>query len=231
MSSRAASNHPSSAVLLDHVNGSLGVAHDRVVATHVLACPTCQEEVSFCEDIGTFLLTGRKSVEAPAGLLERCLGSIASEEPPRRHRGAAGEPETPYRIGGTVLPLSLVGLDPGRLRWLAPGVRHSTLWQDHRSTLHFISVDPGVTLPAHRHRGLELTCVLSGAFHDNGTRYEMGDISEEDDDDDDDDNRRRDQDHLVVADRPEACVCIMATTGRLRFSGWMARLLQPVMPF
>ena len=225
----AASNHPSSAVLLDHVNGSLGVAHDRVVATHILGCPTCQKEVSFCEDIGTLILTGRKSVEAPPSLLERCLASIASEEPGRSHRGAAREPETPYLIGGTVLPLSLLGLEPSRLRWLAPGIRHSTLWQDGRSTLHFIRVEPGVALPAHRHQGLELTCVLSGAFHDDDVRYEVGDVAEEDDDDEDD--RRRDQDHLVVADPPEACVCIMATTGRLRFSGWMARLLQPVMPF
>ena len=128
-----------------------------------------------------------------------------------------------------MLPLSLVGLKPSRLRWLAPGIRHSTLWQDDRSTLHFIRVEPGVTLPAHRHQGLELTCVLRGAYHDHGSQYTVGDVSEEDDGDEN--NPRRDQDHLVIADSPEDCVCIMATTGRLSFSGWMARLLQPVMPF
>ena len=97
-------------------------------------------------------------------------------------------------------------------------------------TLHFIRVKPGVTLPGHRHRGLELTCVLSGAYHDgNGRLYTPGDVSEEDDDEED--NPRHDEDHLVVAEPSQDCVCVMATTGRLLFSGWMARLLQPVMPF
>jgi len=54
-------------------------------------------------------------------------------------------------------------------------------------------------------------------------------VSEEDDDEED--NPRHDEDHLVVAELSQDCVCVMATTGRLLFSGWMARLLQPVMPF
>ena len=85
-------------------------------------------------------------------------------------------------------------------------------------------------MPGHRHRGLELTCVLSGAYHDgSGKLYTAGDVSEEDDDEED--NPRHDEDHLVVAELSQDCVCVMATTGRLLFSGWMARLLQPVMPF
>ncbi len=230
MRSATAVNHPSSAVLLDHVTDTLSFAHSCIVATHVLGCSTCRDTVLFLEKTGSLLLAGVQPVEPPSGLLERCLSSVAQDQAsranPRRARSEAG---TRCAVGDTILPPPLEGLKPSRLRWLAPGIRHSTLWRDDRSALHFIRVKAGVMLPAHRHRGLELTCVLSGAYQDDGKLYTVGDVSEEDDSAED--HPRREQDHLVVAEPPEDCVCIMATTGRLRFSGWMARLLQPVMPF
>ena len=228
MRSSTALNHPSSAVLLDHVAGTLSFAHSCIISTHVLCCSTCQDTVSFLEKTGNLLLAGVQMVEPPSGLLERCLSSIAHDAASRASSRTVGsEAGTRRTIGDTVLPPSLEGLKPSKLRWLAPGIRHSTLWRDDRSILHFIRVRPGVMLPAHRHRGLELTCVLSGAYQDDGKLYTVGDVSEEEDDD----PSPREQDHLVVAEPPEDCVCIMATTGRLRFSGWLARLLQPVMPF
>ena len=217
-------------MLLDHVAGTLSFAHRCIVATHVLNCPACQDTVLFCERIGDVLLADVEPVEPPPGLLERCLISIDEDEASRTaHEGKGDEPGARYGIGDMVLPPSLEGLRLGRLRWLAPGIRHSTLWRDDRGTLHLIRVKAGVMLPAHRHRGLELTYVLSGAYQDDGKLYTVGDVSEEDDDDEDGSHRERD--HLVMAEPPGDCVCIMATTGRLRFSGWMARLLQPVMPF
>ena len=230
MPSSTAFNHPSSAVLLDHVTGALSFAHSSIVSVHVLHCPRCLDTVSFLEKTGSLLLACVQPVEPPSGLLERCFSSIAQDQEPRANaRETRSEAETRCAVGDTILPSPLDGLTPSRLRWLAPGIRHSTLWRDGRGTLHFIRVKPGIMLPAHRHRGLELTCVLSGAYQDDGKLYSVGDVSEEDDGEDD--HQRREQDHLVVAEPPEDCVCIMATTGRLRFSGWMARLLQPVMPF
>ena len=70
--------------------------------------------------------------------------------------------EMPRIVDRMVLPSTLKDLQPSRLRWLTPGIRHSTLWRDDFSTLHFIRVNAGVKLPAHSHRGLELTCVLRG---------------------------------------------------------------------
>ena len=223
-------NHPSSAVLLDHVTGTLSFAHSCIVSVHVLHCTRCQDTVLFLKKAGNLLLAGVQPVEPPSGLLERCLSSVAQDQALRASPPRAGSKDAlHYTVGDTILPSPLEGLKPTRLRWLAPGIRHSTLWRDERSTLHFIRVKAGVMLPAHRHRGLELTCVLSGAYQDDGRLYTVGDVSEEDNSGED--HSRPEQDHLVVAEPPGDCVCIIATTGRLRFSGWMARLLQPVMPF
>ena len=223
-------HHPSSAVLLDHVTGTLSFAHSCIVSVHVLHCSRCQDTILFLEKTGNLLLASVQPAEPPSGLLEECLSSIAQDQASGAStRKAWSEAGMQQLVGDTILPSPLEGLKPSRLRWLAPGIRHSTLWRDDRSALHFIRVKAGVMLPAHRHRGLELTCVLSGAYQDDGRLYSVGDVSEEDDSGED--HSRPGQHHLVVAKPPEDCVCIMATTGRLRFNGWMARLLQPMMPF
>jgi len=215
-SSVAVSKHPSSAVLLDNVTGTLGFAHRLVVETHLLSCIECRDSVLFLEIIGTGLLDDLQPVQPPPSLLNRCLSSISQEKAPRAgHIAAEDGPDPRNMLGETVLPSSLKDLKPSRLRWLAPGIWHSTLWRD--STLHFIRVQGGVMLPAYRHRGLELTCVLSGAFQAGGKLYAVGDVSEEDDNDKDDSDRE--QEHLVVAELAQDCASIMATTGQLRFSG------------
>ena len=229
--STTVTNHPSSAVLLDYASGSLGFAHRCVLATHLRRCPACQDTVLFLERIGNQVLSAVEPAGPPSGLLDRCFRSMSQDGSSRGKRTTARtQLEQAHEAAGVVPPPSLDGIEPGRLRWLAPGLWHRRLWHDESSTLHFIRVKPGVAMPGHRHRGLELTCVLSGAYHDGrGRRYTAGDVSEEDDDGEG--NLQRDEDHLVVAELSQDCVCVMATTGRLLFSGWMARFLQPVMPF
>ena len=225
------SKHPSSAVLLDYASDTLGFAHRLVVDTHVLHCQACKETILFLESIGSELAGSLPIVAPPADLFDRCLASF-DKVAATRSQGRTPEPrrERSCVVDRTELPSPLQDLRPTRLRWLTPGIRHSTLWRDEFSTLHFIRVNAGVTLPAHSHRGLELTCVLKGAFRDNDGHYAVGDVAEEDEDYSEG-SSRREQDHLVAAEPQGSCTCILATTGRLRFSNWMIRLVQFTLPF
>lgn len=89
----AVTNHPSSAVLLDHVTGSLGFAHRCVVATHLRQCSTCQDTVLFLERVGSQLLSAVNSVEPPLGLLDKCLTSVAQE---KSSKGKRKKPKTSW---------------------------------------------------------------------------------------------------------------------------------------
>ena len=223
--------HPSSAVLLDYASATLGFAHRLVVETHVLHCQECADTISFLKGVENEFTASLPPVTPPADLFERCIASFNDEEavrPPYRMGEAAAE--MPLIVDRMVLPSTLKDLQPSRLRWLTPGIRHSTLWRDDFSTLHFIRVNAGVELPAHSHRGLELTCVLRGAFRDNDGLYSVGDVAEEDEDYGEGALRRK-HDHLVRAEPQESCTCILATTGRLHFSNWMIRLVQFTLPF
>ena len=84
--------------------------------------------------------------------------------------------------------------------------------------LDLIRVSPGMALPEHGHSGREVTLVLQGAFTDAVHDYHVGDLAEGD---------------IEMAHRPlaldgEDCICLIATTGRLRARSVFARLLQPV---
>lgn len=217
---RTPARHPTEATLLAYASGSLGASHRFVVATHATQCEDCRAAIRAAEQIGGILLDGLEPTALQPEALGLCLAQLDA------HVGAPFDAAAPLpRVGGLTLPVPLHGLRAGRLRWLAPGVRHAILFRDERGTLHLIRMRPDVALPQHSHGGLELACVLQGACHDENGPYRVGDVSETGDEDE------AGREHLVVAAPPEDCVCIVAIAGRLRFRSRLTRLLQPFLPF
>jgi putative transcriptional regulator len=72
-------------------------------------------------------------------------------------------------------------------------------------------------VPDHGHGGLELTCVLQGAFRDEDMRFARGDIEV----------ATEEVDHTPIADISEDCICLAVTDAPLKFKGWLPRLAQP----
>ena len=90
-----------------------------------------------------------------------------------------------------------------------------------RSTLHLLRLKPGALLPRHTHRGAELTYVITGAFEDEIGHFGPGDVEETD----------TDITHRPVVVSQEDCIGLLATSGRLRFSSVLMRLLAPLISF
>jgi putative transcriptional regulator len=231
---RLPQRHPSDETLLTYASGTLGAAHRFVVATHVLRCPDCRVKVEAVERVGGVLLDDLAGMPLQQpDALQLCLRRVEDHESciTSTKRLIAAENRRRAASNGVSLPQLFQDLRPGKLRWLAPGLQHATLMKDQRGTLHLVRVKPGVTLPPHTHRGLELTCVLEGAFHDANGHYLVGDVAETGDEDEEAKHPEVDHHHLVTADTPADCVCVIATSGRLNFVGWLAQVLQPIMPF
>lgn len=225
--------HPSDAMLLAYASGSLGHAHRIVVATHALNCAMCRNTIHLTEKLGGLLLDDLAPAALRSDALQLCLAQLETPEfvPDARPAARAIIQESllqGLQAGGVVLPEILRGLLPKKLRWLAPGIWHATLFQDNQGMLHFIRVRPNVALPAHTHGGLELTCVLKGSFHDASGQYLKGDLCETSGEAEE---RGSGYNHRVTADPSGDCVCIIAISGRLRFRSWVTRLLQPILPF
>jgi putative transcriptional regulator len=69
----------------------------------------------------------------------------------------------------------------------------------------------------HSHTGIEMTCVLKGAFSHEGGHFGPGDFDLGDET----------VNHRPVVDAREECVCLVAMVGDLRLSGLIGRIVQP----
>ena len=198
--------HPSEATLLAYAAGTLPVPHGIVVRTHLALCGGGEATLALGREIGGALLEDLP----PAALAPGALASVMA----RLDQPAPAPASAP-------VPRTVAELATGRWWWIGPGMRLMPLLKRGRddARLDLIRVAPGRALPGHGHTGSELTCVLQGAFGDETGEYQAGDVAEGD----------AGLDHQPVAlPVGQDCICLIATSGRLRAHGWLARLVQPL---
>lgn len=205
--------HLSDELLIDYAAGNLSEGWGIAIATHLALCPACRSRVLAAEAIGGALI---EAIE-PAAISEESLAATLARieaEPPQ----AAPKPSA---AASTLLPeplRSYVERGPG-LAWkkLGPSAHTVIIPTDDRSTtVRLLKIPAGAAMPVHSHRGLELTLVLQGAFHDEGGTFGRGDIEE----------ANEEVEHQPIAVAGEDCICLAVTDARLKFRG-VARLLQP----
>ena len=134
---------------------------------------------------------------------------------------SAVAPAVPSAVAPTIpQPLRSYLAGPlDRLRWqrVGPGVRRVPITVGGGATARLLELAPGLKLPRHGHAASELTLVLSGSYSDESGCFARGDVEEATPEDV----------HRPVADPDGPCLCLVVTTGSVRFTGLTARLLQP----
>ena len=204
-------HHPSDDSLARLAAGTIGAGPRLVVATHLTGRPPVPRGAAF--------LRGGRRGDARGGAARppepgrfcagaqatRCsrsaLGAGAARAPPR-----AAAPLNAYEIG----PWRFV--HPG-FRW-----RRLTLPESPDANVIMLKVAAGRRVPRHGHSGTEYTQVVKGSFADALGQYRAGDCVEMDEG----------VDHQPVVDTGGECVCLASVEGRVRLSGWIGRLLQPL---
>ncbi len=204
-------HHPSEPTLMAQAAGSLPALHARVLAVHLAACPRCRDELRGLGEVGGALLATLPPAALRSDALARTLARL--EYGARLDDAARPAPSRAPVI-------TLQALATGRWWWLGRGIRLMPLARRDVSDtrLDLLRVAPGVALPAHGHSGPEMTCILQGGYADATGDYAAGDIAEGD----------AALDHTPVASPGPDCICLIATTGRLRAHTWLARLVQPL---
>lgn len=207
------SHHPSDETLAAFVNGSLGEANALVVATHLAHCAKCRAAVRDINLLAGALLQGGDAASVTDETRDACLAKldvtpIDDLADPIEH--ARGEQ--------AMAPVSLY--EAGRWHWVGPGVSRQFIdVPDGTGTRVFmLKAAPGTRLPDHRHVGTEWTCVLKGAFRHNHGRFGAGDFDEADDS----------VDHNPFVEEGEECICLVALSGHVEMTGWLGRLIQPL---
>ncbi len=200
-------HHPVPSTMLAYAAGRLPRPHTRVMRTHLALCAACRAAAALAEAVGGAVLEELPPAALAPDALARTLARL--DAGPRAAASAA------------VAPTTLAELATGRWLWIGPSIRLMPLQKRDAddARLDLIKVAPGTRLPGHGHTGMELTCVIAGAFADATGQYRAGDVAEGDP------ALEHEPMALPVG---EDCICLIATTGRLRAHSWLARLVQPL---
>jgi putative transcriptional regulator len=204
-------HHPSDDSLARLAAGTIGAGPRLVVATHLSGCPQCRRGLRSFEAVGGAMLEGAPPVSQSPDAFARVLARLNAA-------GPASEPAP--RVLHPELPPPLNAYEIGPWRLLHPGFRwrRLTLPESPDANVIMLKVAAGRRVPRHGHSGTEYTQVLMGSFADALGQYRAGDCVEMDEG----------VDHQPVVDTGGECVCLASVEGRVRLSGWISRLLQPL---
>ena len=202
---------PSEERLLAYAAGTLSPPEAVVVATHLALRPDTAQWVEGLQAIGGEVLDSIEPAPLADDLLARTLAKLASTPDDM----APPEPANDM----TELPAPLRRYELGPWRWIGPDmhVRDVHAPRDGDCRVILLRIGSGRTTPVHTHQGVELTCVISGAYETDEGRFGPGDFEEADGEVH---HRPR-----TVSDEP--CLCVVALDGQIRLDGWIGRLLQP----
>jgi putative transcriptional regulator len=204
-------HHPSDFSLARLAAGMLAGGPQLVVATHLSGCPQCRGRMRSFEAVGGAMLEGASPGYLNPDAFARTLSRLDA---------AHSSSESAPRVLHPDLPPPLNAHDFGPWRFVRPGFRwrRLTLPESPDANVIMLKVAAGQPVPHHGHSGTEYTQVLTGSFTDSLGQYRAGDCIEMDEE----------VDHQPIVDQGGECVCLAAVEGRLRLSGWIGRLIQPL---
>lgn len=182
------------AIALDAATGAATPAEALLVEARATLRGDCARDVGLADALGGALLD-RIHEAAPT------VGAA-----PVR---AARDPEAFARARAALL---LARHDPDAIAWSTPipGVRTIRL---PATGARLIRLRGGDVLPAHGHVGEERTLVLRGAFEDEHGKYEPGDMA----------FCTHAHVHAPRALAGDDCICLIVSTGEMRFRGLIER--------
>jgi len=208
-------HHPEDDLLLALSAGRLETGTRLVLSSHLELCPHCRERLRALDALGGLLLDEVEPAALAEDALARSFERIrALEAVPGRPVKVRAPPPLPE---GARWPRALAHCSATPWRWIGPGMRWSrvSVPEAPAANVFLLRIAAGKYLPQHTHRGLELTQILHGRFHDGRALFGPGDFDAAD----------ASIHHQPVVQDGSECICLASVEGNLRFDGVVARWL------
>jgi putative transcriptional regulator len=206
-------HHPDDSLLMAYAAGTLDAGQHVAIATHLMGCPRCRAWIGAMEQVGGTILSELPPAAMSADAFARATARLAQPESPLQRC-----PSPVFDLPATLPPFAR-GYRTGAWQWVAPRVMLRPIVLPERSAtrVFLLKSGPGTRMLQHSHTGIEMTCVLSGAFRHEGGRFGPGDFDLGDET----------VEHRPHVEPGEDCICLVAMTGELRLKGVLGRLMQP----
>ncbi len=203
--------HPSQATLLDYASGTASRGRALVISTHLRHCQACRQELALAEAVGGSLLNALEPTAMAPGALDAVLARLDQPTSPPA-RAPAQRPDW------IEVPAAVIDAARRRKRWAAPGVWVAPISRGPgRESAYLLRIGAGMAVPMHTHSGVELICVLKGAYDDRGVIHEPGDLAENDES----------VEHRPTVTLDGECICLVCTDRPLVPLDWVGRIFQP----
>ena len=201
---------PSEDRLLAYAAGTLSVPESVVVATHLALRPQTRIWTDLGQAIGGAVLDELEPIALQDHARDVALAALDAPSPPAEPVPTGADPS---------LPAPLRHFPLGPWRWVGPGVHVRDVIgpRDGDCRVILLRIAPGQCAPRHTHGGVELTCVISGAYATEDGVFSPGDFEEAD-------PNVTHQPRVVSA---EPCLCVAALDGQIVLPGRLGRLLAP----
>lgn len=208
-------HHPPETMLAAFAAGTLDHGQHIAIATHLVSCPQCRGFRRAMEEVGGSMMEHLPPVAMSSGALENVEARLFKADPTVAQVAPSTVPETEIPR----LPKFVRRYSFGGWRWVAPSVyvRPIKLPYASDTRVFLLRSGPGTKMLQHTHTGLEMTCVLSGAFQQEGARFGPGDFDFGDDT----------IDHRPLVEPEKDCICLVAMQGELQLKGMLGRIVQP----
>jgi putative transcriptional regulator len=208
-------HHPPDSMQAAFAAGTLDHGQHIAIATHLVSCAHCRRFARSMEQVGGAVLDRLQ----PAAMSSRALAEVEARlnEPARpaakQVAPSLSETEVP------ALPQFVRRYRFENWKWIAPSVhlRPIVLPYASNTRVFLLRSGPGTKMLQHTHTGIEMTCILSGAFRQDGAHYGLGDFDLGDET----------VDHRPVVEPGQDCVCLVAMQGELQLKGLIGRIVQP----
>jgi putative transcriptional regulator len=212
-------HHPDKATLVAYSAGTLSTGFAAVISAHLGVCEACRADLCDADAVGGQLLAQQQGLPLSVGAEQRMRALLERDGDAGRIEQAAPLPvmAAPDDLPFALQPFFGPSYRALRWKWIGPGIHHIRAQGSAADHLMLLRVAPGRSLPMHTHGGSELTMILRGAYDDMLGHFAPGDVADLD----------GEVEHQPVTAPGTPCICVAATDAPLRFSGWMARALQP----
>tara|TARA_R110002126_G_scaffold3263_1_gene18422 strand:+ start:122867 stop:123592 length:726 start_codon:yes stop_codon:yes gene_type:complete len=179
-------------LIFEYAAGVLDEARQFMVDAHRRMNEQCKADIGLCEDIGGYLLNKDCNATAMSPSARDNMRSLLDDLSAHDERDPAPQQEKQQCVT-TVDMLKSLGLSGELIEHLERACRtgcNRSSWSKYTPAIQFVNVDlacrksrmrlvrvaAGTQIPAHSHRGEEITLVLKGRMEDEYGAYEAGDL-------------------------------------------------------
>jgi putative transcriptional regulator len=210
-------HHPTTELLLAFSAGTLSLSHALCISVHVERCPTCNTNLQRLNNLGAIMLENMKPERSTEQLKENVFAQL--DKPDQIPASTCHQQRQSNNVPHCLQQFISSGYDSLNWRRVSLSIKSAKLCIDNNGEkVEMLRIKPGGSSATHTHTGDEYTVILEGSFSDETGVYREGDFV----------LRNGNHKHKPTASKDKECICLTVTDAPIKFTGWVARWLNPL---